>query len=268
MIGKEKRMKRTLRLTERDIKILALCHKQKYVTLDQIARAFFPGNKNKYKVPLRCINRLMKRELIRSLKQGIGMASLYLVGMKGLEILREKRLANHLPYVKTVDWKSYQHDLVVTDVRLIFEQLGFEWTPRRVLHILHPRKKVSDGKARYDNHLFSIEVEKEHQNHSSYRWIFAKRCRDRLEKVILYFVKDEKRRLSRLKEAMDFNRIYFMSIDEFLERGGEAEFINSLDDELILEDLIHPEETRELARSLDLFRNSDREYLGWLRKGV
>lgn len=210
----------------------------------------------------------MKQGLLRSLKQRIGQTSLYLVSVKGLDILKTNHLISDLSYIKTVDWKSSKHDLAIADVRLIFEKAGFEWTTGRILRIGHPRKKVSDGRAKYKDHIFSVEIEKEGHRHNSYNWIFTKRCRERSENIILYIVKDEKTKLKRIKDAFQFNRIYFASMDELLERKSECEFTNSLDEELILEDLIHPETCRALDRSLDLFRISEREYRSQSNPGL
>lgn len=260
MIHKRQLLKRKPRITERDIEILKFCHEQKYMTLDQITRGFFPGTRNKYKVPLRCINRLMRRGLLRSCKRGIGIPALYLAGMEGVRLLeRENRIG--LPYIKAVDWEKCERDLWVTDVRLVFEKSGFKWTPGRILKGHNPHKKFSDGKAEIRGHVFSVEVESRQIKHDKYQWIFGKRCRDRQEERILYVVGDEKAKAERLRQAKDYKRIYFVSVDELRILEGAAVFVNSDDAEIILEDLVNPEKCRKRDKDFDLFRKADRHYL-------
>lgn len=261
MTRKVKPLKRKPRITDRDIKILEFCQEQRYATLDQMVQAFFPDSRNKYKVPLRCINRLMLRGLLRSCKQGIGKPALYLAGLKGVMLLKERNPQNSLPYVKTVDWENCEQDLWVTDVRRIFEKSGFKWTAGRILKRHSPHKKFSDGKAEKDGHVFSIEVENSRKKHEKYQWIFRERCRDRKDEHILYIVADEKTKAERLRQAKDHKRIYFAAMDELLTLEDATEFVNSDDAEIILEDLVKPEKGCKPDKDFDLFRKADRHYL-------
>lgn len=260
MLGTKRTRKK--RITQRDLKILKLCQEQRYLTLAQIAMAFFPGSKNKYKVPLRCVNRLMKRGLLRAIKERIGKRTLYLVSRKGMRTLEGEGFLNGLAYVKTVDWANAQHDSCVTDIRLIFEKLGFEWTPQRVLKLSNPRKKFPDGKATFGEYAFSVDVEKDRLRRDEYKWIFGKRCRERHDRAILYVVKDERTKAKRLKDAKDLIRIYCVTLDEVLERQGEALFLNCDDMELILSRVVNPAEPATLDQSLEPFRKADRGFFG------
>lgn len=246
--------KRGPRLTERDLRILKLCHEQKYLTLDQIARVFFPKTRNKYKVPLRCLNRLMRRRYLRNLKQGIGKTTLYLVGQKGIDQLEARNSLDGLPYVKTVDWHSFERDVWATDIRLILEELGFQWTSGRRLKGVGIGRKILDGKAELKGHFFLIEIENNSNEEKRHQWIFRQRSRKHEHGQILYIVKDERTKAYRLKDAASYKRIYFITVDELHEGQGEARFMNSDDCELVLKDLVEPLKRRKLDPRFDLFR--------------
>lgn len=253
--------KKDIRINERDMDLMRLCHEQRFLSLSQIARTFWPESKNIYKRPLTRVNQLMGAGYLRAQKARIGQLTLYLVAARGLRCLKDENLARGLPLVKSVNWFTYEHDLWVTDVRLILEKLGFEWIPERVLKGRNPHtKKVFDGRARTDRHDFAIEVERTMKNRERYEKLFPSLCRRRIDGLILYIVKDQEM-LARLKKyAGGWTRIYFVTMEELKSRLGGALFLNCESKELVLDSLIQPDEDIDWDESLEEFRVEDREY--------
>lgn len=257
---KKKRKREAGKITDRDRKLFKFTHEQRYLTLAQVARVFWPESKNIYKRPLTRVNQLMASGFLRAEKVRIGEPTLYLLTGRGLKYLKAENLANGLPLVENVDWDNYEHDLWVTDVRIIFEKLGFQWTPERNLKKTSSRRKVPDGIARKDSYLFLIEVERSEKARERYETLFFEQSRQASEGIILYIVKDQRMMASLRKQAQGWPRIYFTTIEELRCREEWALFLNAHGEELVLGELLDPEEDGDWDESLDEFREADQEY--------
>ncbi|MCB9800449.1 MAG: hypothetical protein H6757_06800 [Candidatus Omnitrophica bacterium] len=262
MKKQSKRKKTKLRITDRDIEILSFCHEQRFVTILQIARKFYKV-KNPYKCPLRRINRMMEWGLIRTLKQGIGKTTLYVLGLKGIRELEKRGLLKGLGYVQGVDWKRHEQTLWLTDTRIIFEMFGFIWMSGKALDALeHTRMHLADAVVKKDEHLIHVVIDREHWELDGYKLIFGKKDKAGTQGILVYVVRDEKRKIWILRNAKYGERIYVISIDELRARAERAIFTNSSDGELVLEDLIDPRKTPERDKRLEIFRKADRVYSG------
>ena len=251
-----------MKITNRDIEILSFCHEQRFVTIHQIARKFY-NVRNPYKCPLRRVNRMMEWGLVRTLKQGIGKTTLYVLGLKGIRELGNRGLLKGLGYVQGVNWKRYEQTIWLTDARIIFEKLGFTWGAGKTLEASNQtRRHLADAVAQKDGHAIQVVIDREHWELDRYKLIFGKKDQGGAQGILVYVVRDEKRRIWILRNAKYGERIYVISIDEFRVREERAIFTNSSDGELVLEDLIEPRKTPERDKRLEIFRKADRAYSG------
>lgn len=53
-------------VTDRDLGILKMCLEQKFMTLFQISRMFFPESRNVFQVPMKRVRTLVKADLLKA----------------------------------------------------------------------------------------------------------------------------------------------------------------------------------------------------------
>lgn len=133
------------RLTERDIEIFGFLLDQKFSSLEQLYFKFFDTRKvateplphNLY-VTRQRLQVLRKAGLIKTEKIYSEAKSLYLLSQPGFRIFQSKRPhdAYALP-VKSVDFRSYEHDTKVNDCRIAIERTGkmMKWISERRLRM-------------------------------------------------------------------------------------------------------------------------------------
>lgn len=139
-----------------------------------------------------------------------------------------------MPHFRTVS-----HDLLVTDIRFLFERIGFgaswmservwrmdrsasQWAPDAVIHI-------GGGGP------IAVEVECVRKTEARYRDIFWRYQEDRTLAGCLY-VTDESLLDILMEQARDFPTIYFTGIAELFEKKEKAVFKNSSGELLIIEE--------------------------------
>lgn len=129
------------RLTERDVKILGFLLDQKFASLEQIYFRHFESRKihtdplpsNLY-VTRQRLQVLRKAGLIRTEKVYSEARSLYLLTGLGFHLFKSKK--PHDAYaspVKTMDFRSFDHDTKVNDCRIAIEREKkiMKWLPER-----------------------------------------------------------------------------------------------------------------------------------------
>ncbi|MBI4000013.1 MAG: replication-relaxation family protein [Candidatus Omnitrophica bacterium] len=146
----------------RDLALLQFCLEQKFMTLNQIARMFFPENQEVFNWPMKCVRKLVNEGLLYAEKPGFCEHALYRVTRKGAALLKKHDLTNGLGAIEKIDTRSWEHDLWVTDVRIIFyRRLGLKhWKAERLLKQENVKKKVPDGIMSFQDKDLIIEVER------------------------------------------------------------------------------------------------------------
>ena len=81
-------------ITKRDVLILKMCLEQKFMTLLQISRMFFPVSRDILQVPMKRVRTLVKEGLLRVIRLRVGEKRLYLATKKGAALLRQKKLSS------------------------------------------------------------------------------------------------------------------------------------------------------------------------------
>ncbi|HOG24000.1 MAG TPA: hypothetical protein PK590_05060 [Candidatus Omnitrophota bacterium] len=232
-------------ITERDTEILKMCLEQKFLLLRHIAKKFFPESLSMYKVPARRVNLLMRQGYLKAVKPRVGHDTLYLTTAQGVKHLRSLDLSNGLRPLDGVDLKIYEHDVWVTDARIVLERSpGLIWTPERVLKHKTERRKVPDGLADDGReNSFVIEIE---------RTLKSKRYYDRV--LIDTWVKNEgisaflylvgKKSMVEWFKKLECcpECFYFATMEDLLRREGNTLFVNKKNSTLILNEHVESDE--------------------------
>ena len=225
-------------VTDRDLGILKMCLEQKFMTLFQISRMFFPESRNVWQVPMKRVRTLVKADLLKAVTLRVDAKRLYVATSRGVSLLRQKNLSGGLGALKELNDKTWEHDATVTDVRIIFKKLlDFKnWTPERVLKSANVRKKVPDGIVWNEKHRFIVEVELSLKNKRYYERAFNDMCiKHYPEGNILYIAGKESDKNWLMKQAGGWKRIYFTTMESFDPMRYGVLLLNSSRDRIYLE---------------------------------
>ena len=232
-------------ITERDTEILKMCLEQKFLLLRHIAKKFFPDSLSMYKVPARRVNLLMRQGYLKAVKPRVGHDTLYLTTAKGVKHLKSLDLSNGLRPLDGVDLKIYEHDVWVTDTRIILERSpGLIWTPERVLKHKTERRKVPDGLADDGReNSFVIEIERTLKSKRYYeRVLIDTWVKNEGISAFLYLVGKKSmvewfKKLECCPECF-----YFATMEDLLRREGNTLFVNKKNSTLILNEHVESDE--------------------------
>ncbi len=225
-------------VTDRDLGILKMCLEQKFMTLFQISRMFFPESRNILQVPMKRVRTLVKADLLKAVTLRVDAKRLYVATSRGVSLLRQKNLSGGLGALKELNDKTWEHDATVTDVRIIFEKLlDFKnWTPERVLKSANVRKKVPDGIVWNEKHRFILEVELTLKNKRYYERAFDDMCiKHYPEGNILYIAGKESAKSWLMEQAVSWKRIYFTTMEMLDPMYYGVRLLNASGDKINLE---------------------------------
>lgn len=233
--GSEK--ERIVMITKRDLLIMKVGLEQYFMTLDLIARMFFPKSRNILQVPMKKVRELVHAGYLETIRLRVGEKRLYVTTKKGAKLLKEKKLSNGLRAVKKINDKTWEHDEIVMEVRVLFQTLlGFtEWTAERVLKKQNVRKKVPDALVSNGQENYVIEVEISLKNKRYYERVLIDLCfQYSQEDAILYIMKDETDMKWLMNQAKCWGRIYFTTLEDLRSICCGVTFTNSRGEELYL----------------------------------
>ena len=222
-------------ITKRDTEILKMCLEQKFLLLRHIAVRFFREGANMYKVPARRVNLLMKNGYLSAVKPRVGHETLYLTTPRGVRHLKDQELSSGLRTVENVDLKTYDHDVWVTEVRIIMEQALFEWTSERVLRKEAKLGKVPDGIiSSGDRYSFLVEVERTLKNKRYYERMFLNNWKHYKNKEGTLFLVGKRTMIAWFKKLRECDsNFYFASMGDLFHHKFETKFVNKEADEII-----------------------------------
>ena len=216
-------------LTERDIAVMQFAHEQRYLCYNQISDTFWKGCSEDAKACKHRVAKLVSAGYLSKQYSGRKKLDIYFASEKAVELLKSRSLDSGIPALRiTRDFERYiAHDLHVTDLRILFRDLGWrDWTSERLLlerdHLFHRpdgvltvrgrkiaiefENKITTGKARYQK-LFE-----DYDNHQGYRLIFV---------IILGDIRDW---LLDLK--YDARKVWFADYEDLMNTKGKANFAN------------------------------------------
>ena len=136
------------------------------------------------------------------------------------------------------DFRTVSHDLLVTDVRFLFERIGFgaSWMSERVWRMGRSASQwAPDAVLHIGGDPFALEVECVQKTDERYRDIFWRYQEDRTTVGCLY-VAEESLLNALIKQAGDFPTIYFTSTAELFQKKEKAVFRNAGRECIVIEE--------------------------------
>lgn len=230
------RVYKRLFLQERDLELMNYCLGQKFLTLEQVARRFFKS-KEGVKYPLHTAYRRVLT------LQKFGMVNLVPYepgGSKGIQTtkLGEQELKNRgfepLP-VCNINYATAEHDRRVTDVRIVFEELGLlsSWTSDRQLkgRGLTARRVPDAILSLTKGYRIALEVEIAWKGKERYEAIFSNYREKQFGDVkILFYVCNTLQQLKKLAKFTEYDRwVYFAMYDQLMQKQADTIFVNQKD---------------------------------------
>ena len=142
-------------ITKRDEGIMKMGLEQYFMTLVHISKMFFDKSRNVLEVPMKRVRELVNAGYLKTVRLRIGEKRLYVTTKQGVRHLKQKKLSSGLRAIKEVNDKTWEHEEMVTEVRIVFEKLlGFtEWIPERIL-----KKKMSEKRSRMRSQVTANSV--------------------------------------------------------------------------------------------------------------
>jgi hypothetical protein len=143
-------------LQPRDFVILKLCYEQQFLTIEHLAPFF--KNESKQQV-LRRLRELREAGFIETRQMWHNECRLIVrLSKQGLR-LTKARAEHDVPYSRSVDAVTLEHDALVTSVRLrLAQSWDFTWLPERALKDRY--SVVPDGVVSFSGGIsFAVEVE-------------------------------------------------------------------------------------------------------------
>lgn len=178
MSGKYKKPNwRNVEVRPRDERLLKTVAEEGFVRRDLVIKYIFSERENYAKIRIRKLKRF---GYLKAIPVRAGDPECYLLGPEGVEVVRRScpiglRGCGYPSVQSSIDLGSYEHRCKVTEVRLVFENMGFcrDWKSERVLRAgTKGGHKVPDGFFMPGKKGIAVEVELRPKKASNYQKIF------------------------------------------------------------------------------------------------
>ena len=164
--------------TSIEMSLLLFALQQRYMTLAQVKRKFFPEEREKDGLKaFNIVKRLLEESLIKTKDEKLGPDTLFLVTEAGRDLVVKLNDGVKLPErQKNIFQPVVKHDLLLTDLRIRFEQLnyvnrwGSENTLKEVPLFLREFQDLPDALVRkMDGRCYFLELEVSAKGPKQYR---------------------------------------------------------------------------------------------------
>ena len=222
-----------LDLQPRDLQLLRVLLEQKFLTRTQIDNFIFAGKKRYAYL------RLWKLRRFGFIRRVIGLHpdGLYLATEKTHDYFKSRFVEVPAPPIHP-DPRYIYHDLMLTDVRFLFQEIGFgsSWTSERVWRMGRSIRLWSpDAVIQVGGDSFALEVERVQKENERYEDIFARYEGDDEISACLYVTSGSLLSLL-MEKAEGYPIIYFATLADLFERKEKAVFRNSQGNSLEIEE--------------------------------
>jgi len=221
-------------LQPRDLKLLRLLLEQKFLSHEQIVRSVFGGRERYTYLRVWKLRRFgfVSQVWVAYMKEG-----LFLATEQAFDYFRAQFVALPPP-LGYPDARTISHDLLVSDIRFLFEELGFgtRWTSERMWRMgKSARLWAPDAIIHVGGDPFALEVERIQKMDARYEDIFLRYEEDSSISACLYVTTEELLE-TLLPKAEECRRIYFTTVGELFEKRAKAAFRNSRGHFLVIEE--------------------------------
>ncbi len=204
-----------MKVTGRDIEIMAWILEQKFMTKKQIRQVFWKNVPEMSRVVHKRLYKFQKAGLIKMDKKQTYRSAVYTVTAKGVRLLKELSRNRDLGELRDTDYTNYGHDLAVTDIRIMFYEWGYtHWLSERILSKRGDLRRIPDGMIFNEGKYIAVEYESSQKSKRRYREIFLSYEFDRHIDKVLYIVDTQEliRKIS--QEASVCQKIYFVLLED------------------------------------------------------
>jgi hypothetical protein len=213
-----------LEFQPRDLNFLRILLEQKFLSREQLVNFIFDGKKRYAYL------RLWKLRRFDFVKRVLGFVpdGLYLPTQKTYDYFKSRFVEVPAP-VACPDPRTIFHDLLVTDIRFLFNRIGFgsSWTSERVWRMGRSvRLWAPDAVIQVGGDSFAVEVERVQKESVRYEDIFARYQNDPELTACLYMTGENLLPLL-LEKAEGYPAVYFTTLAELFEKKERAVFRNA-----------------------------------------
>jgi len=213
-----------LEFQPRDLEFLKILLEQKFLSRDQITNFIFKGKERYSEIRVWKMRRFEFVDWIR----GFHPYGLFLPTQKTYDYFKSQYVNVPMP-IGRPDPRTIFHDLLVTDVRFLFLEMGFgsTWTSERVWRMGRSvRLWAPDAVVEVGGDTFAIEVERMQKETVRYEDIFSRYQNDPEITACLYMT-DAKLLPLLLEKAERYPGVYFTSLAELFEKKEKTVFRNA-----------------------------------------
>jgi len=227
-----------MKITERDIELMGWILEQKFMTEKQVRQVFWKGRNQDNREAYRRLNKLRNMGFLTVNMKKVYRSDMYLVTAKGVRQLKELNKNHGLSAMGDADYSNYRHDLVVTDIRILFDEMGYKsWLSERVLSRRNDLRRVPDGMVFNKDKYIAMEYESSQKSRRRYQRIFLDYEFDRKIDQVLYIV-DTKELVGKLsREVSTSSKANFVYLGE-LEKELMNARLKSIGGECVLRELL------------------------------
>ncbi len=207
----------------RDVEVMGWILEQKFMTVEQVKRVFWKDIKCGSKEAYRRLLALQRAGYLKRSKRSIYRNVLYLVSARGLRQLKVFGRDRGLSEVFDVDYASYKHDVVVTDIRIQLHEWGYtHWACERVLCMHNNLRRLPDGLLQHKGKCFAVEFEGTQKSKQRYGDIFLEYQLDKQIDRVLYIVDTPGLLIKLRTEAAICKKLRFIQFHDFAEHQLNA----------------------------------------------
>jgi hypothetical protein len=217
-----------MEITARDIGILRWIMEQKVITEEQIRKVFWKDKLKDDREAYRRLSKLKEAGYLKTNTTGLYQRAIYLITRKGLKELKASDPKTALKELSDKGYSSYIHDLIITDLRILFEELGFtHWISRRMLRKERKLMRTPDALIYSNGKHFAIEYGPSKKSKASYKKIFLSyELSNQIDKVI--YIVDTKEHLKKIaKYGCIYHRLHFVTLEDIKRNKMNARLLGS-----------------------------------------
>ena len=218
-----------MHLKYRDVEILTWLVHMKFMTLDQIGRAFFKDC-NPNRACYRRILKLIKGGYIATRKVYTDPKDVYVPTRKVVKLLEQDGFPYAIGLPKDKSFPNFGHERTLVDIRILFHELGIStYIPERIIRSMRPTGACPDAIVITANCIYAIEYEHTEKRLERYQRILERyEIKEHYDKV-LYITPTETLR-ERIKKKYPLpDHIFFISKEALFRDRERAVFFSSKD---------------------------------------
>jgi len=214
-----------MKIMDRDIEVMSWISEQKFMTVDQVRKVFWKDSEGGRKAAYLRLLDLQKAGYLKRSRECIYRNVLYVVAGKGVRLLRAFGRGYGLKELYDVDYSGYKHDVVVTDLRILFHGWGFtDWASERALEQVKVFQRIADGLIYYKGRSFAIEFESAQKSKDRYKDIFLHYELDSRVDEVIYVVETPGLVAKLCDMARNYDKLHFVALDDLLKDQLKATY--------------------------------------------